>query len=98
MPESVRLYLVLYDISEPRRWRRVFKTLKAHGAWAQLSVFFCRLPEARAEKLEEMLKRAINPATDRLLVIDLGDAVRAPLRIAAYGAINLPGEPQLAIV
>ena len=98
MPEPVRLYLILYDISEPRRWRRVFKALKAHGAWAQLSVFFCRLPETRALRLEDMLKKTIDPATDRLLIIDLGDAARAPMRIAAHGAISLPGAPQLAIV
>ena len=33
-----RLYIVAYDISEPKRWRHVFKTMKGYGHWVQLSV------------------------------------------------------------
>jgi hypothetical protein len=33
------LYVVAYDISDPRRWRRVFRLMNGYGAWVQLSVF-----------------------------------------------------------
>jgi CRISPR-associated protein Cas2 len=38
-----RSYLVCYDIRDPKRWRRVFKVMKAHGEHWQYSVFFCVL-------------------------------------------------------
>lgn len=36
-----RLYIVTYDISNERRWRRVFKLMHGYGRWLQLSVFQC---------------------------------------------------------
>jgi len=33
------LYIVTYDISDQRRWRKVFNLLKGYGEWLQLSVF-----------------------------------------------------------
>ena len=36
------LYIVAYDISDPRRWRRVFRLMNGYGEWLQLSVFQCR--------------------------------------------------------
>jgi CRISPR-associated endonuclease Cas2 len=98
MPEPVRLYLILYDISKPKRWRRVYRALSACGAWAQLSAFFCRLPPSRRDRLEAELRRAIDPETDRLLVVDLGDAERAPQRISALGAIEIPTAPHALII
>jgi len=41
------LYVISYDISEPKRWRRVFKIMKGYGEWLQLSVFQCRLNKMR---------------------------------------------------
>jgi CRISPR-associated protein Cas2 len=34
---DARLYVVAYDIREPKRWRRVFKTMHGYGEWLQLS-------------------------------------------------------------
>ena len=41
MPEH--LYIVAYDISDPKRWRKVFKAMNGYGARVQLSVFQCRM-------------------------------------------------------
>jgi len=30
-----RLYIVTYDISDQRRWRRVFKAMHGYGDWLQ---------------------------------------------------------------
>ena len=44
MPASgERTYIVTYDISDTRGWRRVFKTMNGFGEWLQLSVFQCQL-------------------------------------------------------
>ncbi|SUS04830.1 hypothetical protein DF3PA_310022 [Candidatus Defluviicoccus seviourii] len=50
-----RLYLVAYDVSAPKRWRRVFKLMKGYGEWLQLSVFRCRLTEERRQRLAAAL-------------------------------------------
>ena len=42
-----RTYIVTYDISDARRWRRVYKTMTGFGEWLQLSVFQCRLSRRR---------------------------------------------------
>ena len=96
MAEQRRLYLVLYDISDPRRWRKVYARLKARGAWAQLSAFFCRLDPAQRDCLEAELRDAIDARCDRLLIVDLGDADRALARITNVGNVALPSAPQAA--
>ena len=66
-----RHLLVVYDISDRRRWRRVYKLLCRHGEWLQLSAFRCRLGDTAARRLEAELRRLMDPATDRLLVVKL---------------------------
>jgi CRISPR-associated protein Cas2 len=88
-----RLFLVLYDISSPRRWRKVHALLQAAGARTQLSAFFCRLTEARMRGLEAELLAAMDPATDRLLIADLGEAERAGARLRLAGRGEGPPRP-----
>lgn len=45
------LYLVAYDIADPKRWRRVFSVMEGFGEWLQLSVFQCRLSVQRHAEL-----------------------------------------------
>ena len=45
------LYVVTYDIRDPRRWRRIFRIMKGYGEWVQLSVFQCRLNRQRHAEL-----------------------------------------------
>jgi len=98
MSEPRRLYLVLYDVSEPRRWRKVHARLKAVGAWAQLSAFFCRLERLDRDRLEAQLRETIDPRSDRLLIVDLGDAERARTRVTALGNMSLPTAPIATII
>src|SRR5207245_5663551 len=46
------LYIVAYDISDPRRWRRVFRLMNGYGEWLQLSVFQCRLSQPATHRVE----------------------------------------------
>jgi len=83
---SQRLYLVAYDVSQPKRWRRVFKLMHGYGEWLQLSVFRCRLTEARRDGLAAELARLINADEDRVLIADLGPMPRAAATLEAIGA------------
>ena len=71
-----RTYIVTYDISDTRRWRRVFKTMNGFGEWLQLSVFQCRLSRRRRAELETRLRELIKAGDDHVLVIDIGRRTR----------------------
>ncbi len=80
-----RLYVVTYDISHPKRWRRVFKLMQGHGTWLQLSVFQCRLTARRRAELAARLEEAILHGEDHVLILDLGPADRTELRVESLG-------------
>jgi len=54
-----RAYVVAYDISDPRRWRRVFRLMHGYGQWLQLSLFQCRLSGSRRSEMAMELEAAI---------------------------------------
>lgn len=74
---DIRLFLVAYDISSPKRWRRVQKAIRRLCRREQLSVFACRGTAARVARLERELRRLMHPVDDRLMVLDLGPAETA---------------------
>ncbi len=67
-----RLYIVSYDISHPKRLRKVFKTLKGFGDHLQLSVFRCDIDDSQRIRLEAKLRDIIEPAEDQVIFVDLG--------------------------
>lgn len=67
-------YLVAYDVSDPGRLRRVYKTLNGYGDPLQYSVFRCDLSEAERTQLKEALAEIIHHTEDRVMVVDLGPA------------------------
>lgn len=69
-----RWYIVTYDIADQKRWRRVFRLMKGHGRWLQLSVFQCRLTPRRRAEMAARLERWIKRDEDHVLIIDLGPA------------------------
>ena len=71
---SARLFLIAYDISSPKRWRRVQKALRPLCQREQLSVFTCRGSASRIERLETQLRKVMHPEQDRLMILDLGPA------------------------
>lgn len=72
MSSDERLYFVIYDISEPKRWRSVFKTMHGFGDWVQLSVFQCRLTRVRHAELIAAIDNLIHHDDDHVMVIDIG--------------------------
>ncbi len=80
-----RMYLVCYDISDQKRWRKVYTTMKGYGAWLQLSVFQCRLRKTDLLIMTDLLEETINHQEDSLLVIDLGPAEKIAPKVTSYG-------------
>jgi CRISPR-associated protein Cas2 len=80
-----RLYVVTYDISDQKRWRRVFKVMHGYGDWLQLSVFQCRLSPRRRAELETRLRLLIENGQDHILLIDVGPAEKIALRMESIG-------------
>jgi CRISPR-associated protein Cas2 len=58
------LYLIAYDIANPRRLARVHRTLKKQGLPVQYSVFTVILKRKALLRLMESFSRLINPAED----------------------------------
>lgn len=79
------LYIVAYDIADPRRWRRVFRIMQGHGEWLQLSVFQCRLSRMRRIELKLALEEVINQAEDHVVILDLGSAAALRPRVESLG-------------
>ncbi|MCL6619765.1 CRISPR-associated endonuclease Cas2 [Thermomonas hydrothermalis] len=67
-----RCYLVCYDIRNPKRLRRVHKTLKGYGEAVQFSVFFCVLKDIDRVRLQSDLEKQMNLNEDQTLILDLG--------------------------
>lgn len=81
-----RLYLVTYDISDPDRLRKVFKTMRGFGEHLQLSVFQCDLTATGRIEMQAALEEVIHHEEDKVLIIDLGSTeARSVQSIQALG-------------
>ncbi|MBK1693088.1 CRISPR-associated endonuclease Cas2 [Ectothiorhodospira mobilis] len=83
--ENPRLYIVAYDISDPKRWRRVFKIMHGYGEWVQLSIFQCRLESKRHAELISLLEGIIHHQEDHILLIDLGNVDTVEPKVVSLG-------------
>ena len=91
-------YIVCYDICEPNRWRKVFRTMKGFGEWLQLSVFQCRLSRQKVLRMTSMLHDIVDHGEDHVLIIDLGPAESVKLRVDCIGKPFEPIERKPVIV
>ena len=91
-------YVVAYDITNPKRWRRVFKTMKGYGAWLQLSVFHCRLDGGRRSEMAMALETLIDPTTDHVVILDLGPAEDVQLAVESLGKVFAPIERRAVVI
>jgi CRISPR-associated protein Cas2 len=79
------LYIVCYDIRDPKRWRRVFKVMNGYGEWLQLSVFQCRLSRKRHAELVALLDNMLHHDADHIVLVDLGPAEAVTPRVVSLG-------------
>ena len=80
-----RTYIVAYDISNSKRWRRVFKTMNGFGDWVQLSVFQCRLTDKRRVELETKLRELVKAGEDHVLLLDIGPSDKTDISVTSIG-------------
>ena len=71
------LYLVCYDISEPKILQKVHKAVKAFAVGGQKSFYECWMTQSERECLLEYLGNLIDYTTDRVHIFQL-DPRRPP--------------------
>ena len=84
------LYIVTYDISDDKRWRRLFKVMHGYGEWLQLSVFQCRLTRTRHAELVHLIEGILHHEKDHLLMLDIGPAENVQPRVLSIGKTFSP--------
>lgn len=67
-------YVISYDISDPKRLRKVYETMRGYGVHIQLSVFRCELTPSQLVELRAALSEEIHHTEDQVLFMDLGPA------------------------
>jgi len=63
---QVSQYLIVYDISNPRRLQRVHRMLKKHGLPIQYSVFSVVMSQVQLQRLLEAIKVLLDEKEDDL--------------------------------
>ena len=92
------LFVIAYDISDAKRWRRVFRLMQGHGEWLQLSLFQCRLTARRHAELIALLDGIIHHKDDHIVSLDLGVAENVVLRVVSLGKNFTPVVKEPVIV
>ncbi len=88
-------YLVCYDISDDKRLRQVFKTMRGFGDHLQFSVFECQFTAMDLARCRAALAAIINHQEDQVLFVNLGPAEGRGDRVIAalgrpYTAVDAP--------
>lgn len=65
-------YIVAYDVCDPKRLRKVFRTMRGWGDHLQLSVFQCELSKRELVELRTALASIIHHDEDQVLFVDVG--------------------------
>lgn len=65
-------YLVCYDICDPKRLRKVYKTMRGYGEHYQLSIFRCELSASEKVQMVSDLEPILKHDEDQVLIVHLG--------------------------
>jgi CRISPR-associated protein Cas2 len=97
MAEEKFLYLICYDIRDPKRWRRAYKLLKGYGKSLQYSIFECRMTRRELERMRWELEKELSEE-DSLMIAGLCAGCHA--KVIARNTRNeyLQEEPKFRIV
>lgn len=92
------VYVVTYDVADPKRWRRVHRLMRGYGRWLQLSVFQCRLDGGRRAELAMALEAVIVAQEDHVLILDLGPADDVTLAVESIGRSFAPIQRRAVVI
>jgi CRISPR-associated protein Cas2 len=84
------VYLIAYDIRDPKRWRHIYRIMCGAGDAVQYSVFRCELTDVELHKIQTALWSELNLNEDRIMVVDLG-----PIDGRGDGCIEFWGNPKV---
>ena len=94
-----RRFLYCYDISNPKRLRKVNKIASGFGDRVQLSVYECQLTEKEQVHLDERLRTEMSSREDRLLIVDLGPVKSTePPRFRTMGVPWVPRDREIIVI
>ena len=92
-------YIVSYDITCPKRWRKVYRAMMGYGDHVQYSVFRCELSDADKVAMIARLDALINHKDDQVLVVNMGPAPgRSDDSVIALGKPYTPKERVVVVV
>jgi CRISPR-associated protein Cas2 len=84
------VYLIAYDVADPKRLRYTYRKLCGFGTPLQYSVFRCELAPMQLQKLKEGLWTILNLAEDRVMVVNLG-----PVGARGDDCVEFWGNPRI---
>jgi len=94
-----KTYLVLYDICDDKRLRKVHKTMRDFGDHLQYSIFECQLTSIDLARCRHTLAEIIKHDEDQVLFVDLGPtAGRGERVISALGQPYSPIDAPCIVV
>jgi len=85
------IIIVAYDITDPKRLRKVADCCKNYGFRVQYSVFECHVKATQFEALWKSLQHLINPKEDRIIAYPL--TVDSCKKIRSSGTVVLMDKP-----
>ncbi len=92
-------FVVSYDISCPKRLRKVYRLMRGWGDHIQLSVFRCELNARELVELRAKLAKLIHQYEDQVLFVDVGPVEgRGSTSIRSIGKIYLSPERRAIVV
>lgn len=65
------IYMLCYDISDPKRLQKTAKTLENFGLRIQKSFFQCEIPEQKMEELKQEVLKIIHRQEDSFFIYPL---------------------------
>ncbi len=87
------VYLVAYDICDPKRLRKTHRLMCGAGDPLQFSVFRCELSPTECLSLQTRLWDVLNLAEDRIMLVDLGPIEGRGDTCIEYWGKPLTGDP-----
>lgn len=92
-------FVVSYDVSCPKRWRRIYRLMRGWGDHIQFSVFRCELSPRELVELRAGLGRLIHDKEDQVLFVDVGPIEgRGSTAIRAIGKTYVSPERRAVVV
>jgi CRISPR-associated protein Cas2 len=72
-----RRFLIAYDIADPKRLRRICKSMEAYGDRLQYSVFVSDLSPSELVHARAEVEAAMLMTEDSVVIVDLGEVADA---------------------